>query len=79
KEYKSLSGDQKDFPGIIHILFYVCVFIENVFNICNFGTGLFIGKRCYSKIDHDYIVSFWVALKYGNFMTEVSHNFQDLF
>lgn len=79
QEYKSINEDQKDYPGLIQILFYVCVLIENDFHICNFGTGLFNGKRCYGKIDHDYIVSFWDTLKYAKFMTEVPHSFQELF
>ncbi|MDE5014601.1 hypothetical protein NAI47_10975, partial [Francisella tularensis subsp. holarctica] len=74
QEYKSLSGDQKDYPGLIQILFYVFVLIENDFHICNFVTGLFNGKRCYSKIDNDYILIFLDDLKYWKFMTQVSHN-----
>ncbi|APC92416.1 MULTISPECIES: hypothetical protein [Francisella] len=63
KEYGKMTDDEKlKTKGLISILVFVYLLMEDDFHIFNYGQANFDGETYFAKIDHDYIVDKWDML-----------------
>ncbi|OIN84246.1 hypothetical protein [Francisella sp. TX07-6608] len=63
KEYGKMTDDEKlKTKGLISILVFVYLLMEDDFHIFNYGQANFGGESYFAKIDHDYIVDKWNIL-----------------
>lgn len=58
--------EKLDTKGLISILVFVYLLMEDYFHIFNYGQADFNRETYFSKIDHDYIVVNWKTMKTKN-------------
>ncbi|MFV9925215.1 MAG: hypothetical protein AB8U93_06260 [Francisella endosymbiont of Hyalomma scupense] len=67
KEYGKMTDKEKlDTKGLISILVFVYLLMEDYFHIFNYGQADFNRETYFAKIDHDYIVVNWKTMKTKN-------------
>lgn len=58
--------EKLDIKGLISILVFVYLLMEDYFHIFNYGQADFNRETYFAKIDHDYIVVNWKIMKTKN-------------